>query len=320
MPREERNRSIYYRRAIWAEEHSGTVLESLLTNAHKKLETSGERDFGTTMTHYQGVDFKFCKDGGILLNIGKYAPGEEGSTIQKPSKELKGKVGIQKPEQNTEFMDGNIFVYVNQNHVLLLPSGAGEGAANKYIWYVLRATEQQAAANNVKLERIANASKVRMIEREKIQSVALNASLYEASLLIDDPKKPQKKLLAQLADAAKAIIHKDKELSDITKSENLNIQVRFSFDGATARRQNDKSYGLQGLERLEGLSQLLVEDDDAEGFIITTQKGNQIKSDEINIKKTITLPKFGKTVQQSEAWNSLTAFYDELKASGILEQ
>ena len=150
MTKDERSRSIYYRRADWLDGYKNNILEKLLTKAHKKLKTSSERDFGTTTVRYQGIDFKLHANGGILLSIGKYAPGEEGSTIQKPSTDLKGKVSIQKPERNTEFMDGDIFVYVNGNHVLFLPSGASEGTANRYIWYVLRAVEEQAAADAVK--------------------------------------------------------------------------------------------------------------------------------------------------------------------------
>ena len=159
-----------------------------------------------------------------------------------------------------------------------------------------------------------------MIEREKIKSVALNSSLYAASLLDNDPQKPHDKLLSHIADAAKAIIYKDKELTDIVESENLSVQVKFSFGSVKTKGKKNTSYGEQGLERLEGLSQLLVEDDHADEFTITTQKGNQIKSGEINIKETVKLPKFGKTVKQSEAWDSLIAYYDGLKVNGVLEQ
>ena len=170
------------------------------------------------------------------------------------------------------------------------------------------------------IKKIANADKAKVLQKEGVKKVVLNSALYDASLLPDDTDQAYNTILARVAEAAKAVIYRDKQLSEIRKHENLNVQVSLSFDGATATRKKDDSYGEEGRERLFGLGNELVNDDDAEDFVIYTNGNKTIKSSEINIKETVDLPKYGKTVQQSEAWSALLSYHDSLKALGVLEQ
>ncbi len=52
---------------------------------------------------------------------------------------------------------------------------------------------------------------------------------------------------------------------------------------------------------------------------IVTKSGKRIKNSELQLKKTVSIEAFGKTVHYNSAWEEMENFIEELKISGTLE-
>ena len=320
----EKTKNLYYRRAIWPSDIEADTLENHIKAAHQKLQTPVDRDFQTTRgDRVQCIDFELPENGGVLLHIGKYAPGEESSTIQQASKNsTKGKTGTQKATAGSEFMDGDIFCYINDNHVCLLPSGTREGTATKYAQKVMERLDKKTEARHLKLIRIARVDILKMLRDEGIKEVSMRVGLYEASQLQINQSSTNsiEKAIAKASEVFGALVYKDQKAHEIRERENLNIEVKLTFDGKTAQRKPEDNYGADGQERLIELAGDVLDDEKAEDFVIVTKKGNTVTSSQIAVREPVGIRKQGKSVVPREAWDALLTYYDKLKNTGVLEQ
>lgn len=318
-----KNKKFYYRRAKW-DDQGKQSLESLLIDAHKLLDTVGKRTFEVSSgAEIRGASFN--DDGGLYLQIASYVPGESTSIIDKSKRAKQSNVTAQTAPEGKDYLDGEVFVYIKGNHVILCPSGVRETVVETYVWHVLRAIEKKEIAKTFELDKVAKTNKLRMIKDEGVKEIDLNTSLYEASLIHMDQKNPKvsgwKKALAnQLS----AVFSKDKDLKDITEKENLNVKVTIKFDGMEARRNSkDPEFGKAGKKRLEKTAEQVIAEFDEEhenGFVIVTGAGNRITSDEIRVSDSFRVETLGKSLSKSAAWTKLKEYHDRLDADGVFKQ
>lgn len=318
-----KNKKFYYRRAKW-EDQDKQQLESILIDAHQTLDTVGKRTFEVSSgAEIRGASFK--DDNGLYLQIASYVPGESTSIIDKSKRAKQSNVTAQTAPEGKDYLDGDVFVYIKGNHVILCPSGVRENVVETYIWHVLRAIEKKDIAKTFELDKVAKTNKLRMIKDEGVKEIDLNTSLYEASLIHMDQKNPKiggwKKAMAnQLS----AVFSKDKDLKDITEKENLNVKVTIKFDGMEARRHSkDPEFGRAGKKRLEKTAEQVIAEFDAEhenGFVIVTGAGNRITSDEIRVSDSFRVETLGKSLSKSAAWAKLKEYHDRLDADGVFKQ
>lgn len=176
-----KNKKFYYRRAKWDNQGKRNI-QKILEDAHKNLDTVGKRTFAIgSGVEIRGANFK--QDNGLYLQIVSYVPGEATSIIDKDKTAKVSNVTAQNAPVGKDFLDGDVFVYINGNHVILCPSGAREKAVETYIWHVLRACDNKDIAMTFELDKVAKASKLKMIRDEGVKEIDLDASLYEASML-----------------------------------------------------------------------------------------------------------------------------------------
>lgn len=318
-----KNKKFYYRRAKW-DDQGKQSLESLLIDAHKVLDTVDKRTFEVSSgAEISGASFK--DDGGLYLQIASYVPGESTSIIDKSKRAKQSNVTAQTAPEGKDYLDGEVFVYIKGNHVILCPSGVRETVVETYVWHVLRAIEKKEIAKTFELDKVAKTNKLRMIKDEGVKEIDLNTSLYEASLIHMDQKNPKvsgwKKVMAnQLS----AVFSKDKDLKDITEKENLNVKVTIKFDGIEARRNSkDPEFGKAGKKRLEKTAEQVIAEFDEEhknGFVIVTGAGNRITSDEIRVSDSFRVETLGKSLSKSAAWTKLKEYHDRLDADGVFKQ
>ena len=318
-----KNKKFYYRRAKW-DDQGKQSLESLLIYAHQILGTVGKRTFDVNYgTEIRGASFK--DDGGLYLQIASYVPGESTSIIDKSKRAKQSNVTAQIAPDGKDYLDGEVFVYIKDNHVILCPSGVRETVVEIYIGHILRAIEKKEIAKTFELDKVAKTNKLRMIKDEGVKEIDLNTSLYEASLIHMDQKNPKVSGLKKvMADQLSSIFSKDKDLKDITEKENLNVKVTIKFDGMEARRNSkDPEFGTAGKKRLEKTAEQVIAEFDKEhenGFVIVTGAGNRITSDEIRVSDSFRVETLGKSLSKSAAWTKLKEYHDRLNADGVFKQ
>jgi len=319
----QKDKKFYYRRAKW-ENQGKLTIEKLLVDAHQQLDTVGKRSFSVgSGAEVRGADFK--DNGGLYLQIASYVPGEATSIIDKSKKARRSDISAQSAPEGKDYLDGEVFVYVKDNHVILCPSGVRENVVQVYILHVLRAVKKEGIAETFELDKVAKTNKLRMIREEGVKEIDLDTSLYEASLLHIDKQNPKISSLKKvITEQLLAVFGKDKDLKEIKEKENLNLRVSLRYDGSEARKHmKEAEFGQAGKKRLEKTAEQVIsefEEDHENGFVIVTGQGNRITSDEIRVSDTFRVKTLGKSLSKPEAWVKLKAYHDRLKSDGVFEQ
>lgn len=322
---------LMYRRASWTNQKKET-LENVLKKCHDTYKTTAERTFkglyGTELqcAHYSPED-KF----GLLFQIASYVPGQATSAIQESSQSTttSGITEVPAPVGNN-FLDGDVFVFINGNNVIVLQSGVRESVALNYFSKMLDKNGYTDASISLEFHGIAKEDKVKMIKSQGVKSIELEASLYEASIMQlgkETEKKRETKIVdlpGAVAETLMQVFAKDKTLKEISEKENVNIKLSISFDGKEARKKvnkEDTAFGVVGKSRLEKASELIIKesvDEDYEGFTIVTGDNNRIKSGEIVVSDNYRVRTFGNSLDKDDAFQKLQEYFAQLQHRGTL--
>lgn len=312
MPKE-KTRTMFYRRVAWANGAHGN-LERHLRDAHNLLGTTQQRTFAHGDGELQGLA---CDAGqfGLCVHIASYVPHQPTSLVPFPSKAKSRDTSQEPPPPEHNYLEGDIFFVLSGNHLVLCPSGARESVAMSYIDHVLRKVGEDKLITRFSIEPVANIDKVKLLKSEGVKKIALNASLYEATMDYTERTTTKMTLLNGIAEEFVALFAEDKnrKLREIDELENLSVKVEISFD---ARKRG----GEVGRERLEAAASRLLDDDEAEGFTIVTGDDKRLTADEVRINQKVSLPAHGNSVSRHEAWSSLAGYLEDLKVSGTLQQ
>lgn len=328
-----KKRPFYYRRAKWDEQRKDKSLEELLITSHVTLKTVGARTFIAGEGEIRGADFEARPGQGVFLHVASYVPDEQTTTIEKDTAATRTKLYAETASAGRNFLGGDIFVYVKDNHLILCPSGVRETVAFSYIYQVLQKCKHHRMLASFQLEKVAKASKLAMIASEGVKAIELNSSLYEASLdhvtAVAKKKKDSKfkveELLKKTAEFIEEMFAEDADLKEIKEKENLDIKLSLRFDGREARKKGKAAdFGVLGKSRLKKTSEAIVAEFEKgaleDGFIIVTGEGNTITPDEIRVSESFRVEVFGKSLNRDDAYLKLKGYYDKLKGSGVLSK
>ncbi len=323
---------LFYRRATWTNQEKDT-LESTLKICHENFKTTSQRTFkGLYGSEIQCARYLPKDKVGLFFQIASYVPGQSTTAIEESSATSeKSDISEVVAPKGNNFLDGDIFLLVNRNNVILLQSGVRENVALNYMCQMLEKNAFKHALMSLEFLGIAKEDKVEMIQTQGVKAIELNASLYEASLmhLEKQNEKAQREtkvfdLPGIVADSLKQVFAKDKNLKEITEKENVNIKLSITFDGREAKKKKNKKdggFGELGRSRLQKTSEMIVKEcleEDLDGFTIITGDNNKIKSDEIVVSDNYRVKTFGKSLDQSDAFEKIEEYYFQLEHRGIL--
>jgi len=318
-----KNKKLYYLRAKW--DNQGKVtLESLLREAHKTMLTTGDRIFASSPGEIKGAHVKDTEDR-MFFHIASYVPGEPTSTIDKDRTAQRATITVEPAPDGKDFLDGDIFVLVKDNHVIICPSRARENVARNYFSSVLLKFDKKNEASSLELCKVANSNKLNMLEKEGVKEIILDTSLYEASLMqLNKKHEKVSTIKAVIAQQLMRIFAQDPTLSNISEIENLNISLSIKFDGQEGKKKHASPiFGDSGRKRLLKTSEKIIaeyEEDREDGFTIVTGSGNTITADQVRISDNSNIEAFGKSLSCSDAWDKLSNYFDRLKSNGVLSQ
>lgn len=307
------SRTVFYRRVAWQNGCSG-LLGDHLSKAHNSLLTTSDRTFKYGDGEIQGLTFE-NKNGDLFFHLAFYTPHQHTSLVPFPSGDKSKDTSPAPPPAEHNYLRGDIFFLVRGNHIVLCPSGARESIAISYINHVLRNNGMEKLLAQFSIESVAKVDKVKLIEQEGVKKVLLNASLYEATVEYVERKTTKMNLLHGVAEEIIALFANDrnKDLQEIGEMENLSVKLEISFDSR-------KKGGELGRKRIEKTANMLIEDDEDQGFTIVTGNDKLVKADEIRISDRVMLDPYGNSVFRSCARTALEKYMADLNGSGMLEQ
>lgn len=306
-------RTIFYRRVDWKNNSTGTMQQHL-ANAHQTLLSTHDRTFHFGDGEIQGLKVE-SQDNVLFIHLALYTPHQPTSLVPFPSTALSKDTSQIAPPSDHNYLEGDIFFAVKGNHIVLCPSGARENVALSYINHVLRKVGQDVLTTLFEIDPVAKVDKVEMIKREGVKKIALNASLYEATVDYVERKTTKMNLMHGVAEEILALFaaEQNKDLKEISEMENLSVKLEISFDSR-------KKGGEIGRQRLEHAAKMLISDDEDQGFAIVTGNDQRLTANEIRISDKVQLDKNGNTVFRQAAFKALGEYLVKLDESGVLEQ
>lgn len=307
-----RDKTVSYRRAEWLPEVKGLTLEKCLKDALSNLKTIDERTIVAGAQHTRIVKHQNVTAGGTYFHITSDTPGELASVVPKAKPgvaELDLKA--QKPPTDGEWLDGDAFLYVNSDHVCLCATAMRDATIQNYIFEFFKKAQLRKDSIRFQLMKAADITKLKMLHSQGVRELEIRASLYQATANYEQRKVHVSGGLGAVGKHLKNFLKKP---NDVTPDA-LRVYLTLKVD-----RRHPKQISL-GEKTIETLAADVVKNKEpSEDYVIVTKTGQRISPREIFMKSTVSIDSDGKTVNRNKAWRELLAFFNQLRASGALEQ
>ncbi|MBI9020431.1 MAG: hypothetical protein JEZ10_04155 [Verrucomicrobia bacterium] len=305
-----KERTFYYRRVNWLTPNSHD-LQKYVDLAHNKLNTTALRTFPHNEGQLQGINYKHnSKHKLSLLHITYYVPKQPTSLVPDPASVPASETVEKNPPLAHSYMEGDVFVLIKNNDLILCSSGAREGAAKKYIIEILN----RCGIDEVfELEQVANVDKVAMLKKEGVKRIKLGSSLFRATYDHMQRKTKKTELMGKLAEEIMSIFGGEvlDNLDDLKAYDNLRVKLEISFD-------DRKKHGELAAQSLISAGCSMLDSED-EGFSIETKQGNKLTAEDIKVSKKVELNEHGNSVSCEHAWEEMHHYYEELDDTNVLE-
>lgn len=313
MP-EKRTKTLSYRRAEWFA--PALVFQTCINQALGNLKTISDRTIISADQYIRCAKVRAHGKGGILLHITVETPGESASVVPKvtaASTELDLK--SEKPPTGGEWLDGDAFLYVKEDHVCLCTTGLRDGAIRLFFVQLFAKAKMQKNTGMFDLMKVADMTKVKMLKKQGVKELEIRATLYKATADYHNRKSQVMGWTGAIGKTMKAFLGKPHDVNP----DSLRVALSFKSD----MRFGSKAVAL-GEAELEALAADVVKSvakgDKDYDYVIKTGSGQRITLDEIFMKSTVQIQSDGKTVQCEKAWRELTKFYESLEEGGALEE
>lgn len=287
-----------------------------MRDGHTRLSKSSQRILDYGSGSLQGMDCPLGRPF-VVVHVAAYTPNQKASLVPLPSvAESVLNTTDESPPDGHNFLEGDIFILVSENDIILCPSGLRESAAMHYIdWIIQQGNPSIVESREYAIEPIASVDAIQMLRREGVSRIMLNASLYAATISYGQRNSGDSGILGSLRELALTYFPENNLLSQAERNHyaNLSTRLEISFDG---RRRGGEISGQAITDAAVDIFNQATDD----GISIRTRRGNLISRDTIRISKQVVLPVSGNSVSKLEAWAEMASFLDELRSTGALSQ
>jgi hypothetical protein len=302
---------VSYRRAEWLSPDPNRSLEKFIRNAGTKLATVKDRWIASDDQTLRLAKMENEPTGGLRLHITTETEGEAASFIPKPpAGSTEFALGTQPPPANAEWLDGDAFLYVVDNHVCICTTSMSDSAVKVFLWEYFKKAKLPDEAAKFDLLKKADITKIRLLRTQGVKEVEIRASMFKASATYQARKSHIMSSLGAVAKHVKAILGKPNDVNPDA------LQVILTLK--TDEREKGLSIGEKEIENIAADVVRNAEADDS--YAIITKTGQRITPEELFVKTTASIERDGKTVDRDDAWGELVKFFDDLKTDGVLEQ
>jgi hypothetical protein len=311
MP-DKREKTLSYRRAAWLDDIQNITLERCLRDAHQNLKTVEERTIVHSGHHTKSLKPRELSAGGIFLHLAVDTPGEYASVVPdgKPG-DAELDLAVAEPPADGEWLDGDAFLFVRQNHLCMCSTGLRDAAVAAFIYDLFRKADIRRDAIRFQLLKVADVSKLKMLHQQGVKEIELKATVFQATA---DYERRKAHAYGIVGAAAKQFKVFQKKPNDYTRD---GLQVVLSIKSDHRFRKDFKI----GEKQIEDVAADIVKNaEDADEFTIITKTGQKIGPKEIFLRSKVLIDGEGKTVDRDKAWRELSSFYKKLHDTGLLEQ
>jgi hypothetical protein len=304
----------YHRAEFYVENRNSINFGMCLKQATDRLPTIGDRTF----IRSGGYLMKMARmkpdpsTGGYLAHLTFETPGEHTSlvpTVSATATEFQ--VTTMPPPNNGEYMDGDAFVYINKDDVLLCTTGISLGTVKYFFQSFFEHSRIRKDSTSFDLLDATNVHKYALMRSRGIKEIEMSASMYEASASYVSRKTQVMGTLGHIGRHISALISKSPH--DIP-DDSLRVKLLFTVDG---RKKTGISIGHRRMEEMAG--DIIRNQSDNDKFKIILDGGDIITPDDLVLRKKVSLGKLGKSVVRDDVWVALLEYYQELSRENLLE-
>ena len=305
-------KTLEYRRARFLDD--GQNLENLIRQAWGQFGTQAER----TITYSDdrstcGLRSRDCNSNGIAIHCARFIDGQGVGTIPTvPAPEVE--IGERPPEPGENFLNSDLMALVRGNHVICMNCGRNAGSLRIYLQQIFRKAEFPDAARQFELVRIGSPDRLAIIEAVGVKSIDLNVDISEATaaeiLQGDDGEGMWHAFKRNFGGAFSALTARDESIEQLRLAERGTMRVTINVP------KGDVEAAKGGLD---DFAEEILEDEEADSFVIHLRDGATIKPEEVSVRKQVSLEAAANSVSVFQAWDAMVEYMEELEGSGQLE-
>lgn len=253
-------------------------------------------------------------DGGVMLHLAGYIPGEKASTILPKSRSHEDNEDTYAPPSGKEYKDGECFLLLRKHNVVFCSSGISVPKAALYLSKLFKACLFDDNDSKFDITSVGNLDKIKLLQQHGVSSVLLSANAYALSIPEKNATNPLSILLNNVSKELRALIEKDDSLTEQKAREDLIVNLELKLDGNTRASDAAKDY-------IESMATEYIDESDVGWgeFVIITQKGEKIKPGQIKLQKMVKLDRSDKSVSYNSAWEALENYLRDLEQGMLTE-
>jgi hypothetical protein len=304
-----------YRRAMWlGDDLPSADFERFVRQALTKLTTIAStaitRDSGQVLSC---LSRELRPKGGVFLHVTAMTPGSEASVISRSGMDSSSgmDVGTLSAPDGSEFMNGDVFLFVRKDNVCVCANAIHDGTIRNYFHNLFQKAQLNELSTKFDLVSVANLERVKFIHDHGIKSITLNAALFKAS---NDLARNSRRTRGGPGAVAKFLTAMFGKENDIT-NDSIVVKLTLETDGRV--RKHIKL----GEQRLEHWAvDLVTHEEPGDNYVIVTKDKQVIKPDELKVQKLCSVLVKGNSVDREDAWKELLDFYADLCETGAVEE
>lgn len=300
-----RSKILRYRRVVFAD--SDLTMQQLLARAARNLPNVEDRSFRHLGKVYEGLKIDAeHPESGVFIDFVTYTEGEQASIVRQQG-EQEGELDVANAPEGSEYMDGNMFLFVKGDHLFFCASRLYERAIDVFLMKFIE--EAGLDCPVFELKQVTNEDTLRLLLSEGVKRVTLNTTIYKAAYdrRYQESVSPARRGLSTLVGALG--LADERDMDEAAELEKMSVTLSIGTKG----KIQEEDFRV---DRLDELTEDLLEENVSD-FSILTKKGTLVKSGEISLSRKVNLEKYGNTVFRNEAWRALEDYCNDLLRGGV---
>ena len=269
------------------------------------------------LQHYrEDVDI-ITKEKTVLLHIASAVIGKTALAIEMDCDKDYDDGAEQNAPTKHEFVDGEAYLLVKDQHVIFCSHGLTLKAVENYLNRLLHSEDVD---ERFEFTPIGNIDKLQLINRSGVKQVDFSATIFKMTQdeLNENAEKMRKSRFSRILDGLTREVKKAfaKDLSEEEKKilEELQVDVSVKLMGNTRA-------SLEARKFVKNEARTMLSDDLSPEVEFITGNGETIKSSDIQLHKMINIKKLNNSnsLEYEDAWLGLGNYFDELKQQKFTE-
>jgi hypothetical protein len=305
------NKTLEYRRARF--NAPGQDLEQLTRQAWGQFVTHVDRAINGS-NHSTVAGMRGRDDGALGFSVhgARFNDGQGVGTIPMvPAAEVD--LGERQPNAGENFVNSDFLALIRGNHVICLNCGRNGGALRGYLSALFKKAGLPVEGQQFELVRVGNPKNLAIIEAVGVKSIDLQVGISEAAAddVIDGAGGggAWQNAVRHIGEAFRGLTAADADLRQLREAEQGTVTVSINV------KKGDLSVAKDGLDHL---ASEIVEDDEADGYVIHLRDNTKITPNEVSVQKAVRLEAHANSVSVLQAWGAMGTYMEELEENGQL--